>query len=274
MTKPLKKTVDRWIQPLAHRTEKTLVFLSNLIHWRIRLLPIVIFCACLILSVKISQVFNYMNSSGTAVIAVGLESADATNRPQDSLSDGQPTPLKRIDERPGAKTSTNPSPGTSDLTTLTDVGARQDIAAFDPLTMTPEEFQILQELAKRKGALNSQDIEKKAKKSDLEAIEKRIVEKTEAHTAAKKELKDMLDKVDHEENVGVKRLVKMMESMKPKEAAQILEGVDFHILLQIMETIKEKTASSILAQMDPKKASYLLTEMGKRKQILAKKDVQ
>lgn len=219
----------------------------QLIHWRIRLVPIVIFCTFLVLSVKITHVIDHLT---TPSLDVSWTDAGAQSPPPKA-------PLTMLK---------------SDAETLIDVPEKREIATFDPLNMTPEEFRTLQELAKRKSDLTSNTMGAVNQKSDNDAVKKLIAEKTKEHTKAKNELKSMLDKVDHEESVGIKRLIKMTESMKPKEAAPILEGVDFSILIQIMEGIKEGAASKILSQMDPKKASYLLTEMGRRKQILAKKN--
>lgn len=224
--------------------DKYLTFLTRLIHWRIRFLPIIIFCTFLVLSVKLTHVVHYVTTA---------QPMDITWTTAQSAQPAAPTL-------------------TADAHALTDVPDKKALSLFDPLTMTPEEFRTLQELAKRKSDLTPNAMDTTREKFDADALKKVIAEKTQEHIQAKNELKKMLDKVDHEENVGIKRLIKMTESMKPKEAATILEGVDFSVLIQIMEGIKENSASKILAHMDPKKASYLLTEMGRRKQILTKKN--
>src|SRR3546814_4430099 len=49
-------------------------------------------------------------------------------------------------------------------------------------------------------------------------------------------------------------LVKIYESMKPKDAARIFEELDMEVLLEVVERMKERKTAPILAEMNPERA--------------------
>ncbi|MDP4840444.1 MAG: hypothetical protein NWR43_02545 [Alphaproteobacteria bacterium] len=104
----------------------------------------------------------------------------------------------------------------------------------------------------------------------MQALVKKMDEKISELKKTKEELKVLVDKIEEDENANTKRLVKMTESMKPAQAAKVLEGIEFSILLEIMEKVKETKASAILAAMDVEKAGYLITALSKRCKIFKK----
>ena len=58
-----------------------------------------------------------------------------------------------------------------------------------------------------------------------------------------------------------RRLVKISESMKPDEAARILEKMDGQVLLEVVTRMGERRLAPILAQMDPLKAQAITVAM-------------
>jgi flagellar motility protein MotE (MotC chaperone) len=55
--------------------------------------------------------------------------------------------------------------------------------------------------------------------------------------------------------------VKIYESMKPEEAARILEKMDGEVLLEVLTRMGERRLAPILAQMDPLKAQAITVAM-------------
>src|SRR5690606_29592526 len=94
----------------------------------------------------------------------------------------------------------------------------------------------------------------------LQVTESRIEEKLKEMNGLKAELSKMLDEYKTTNDNRLQNLVKIYETMKPKEAAQILEGLDMPILLQVLSRIKQMRAAPIIAQMNPQKAREI-TEM-------------
>jgi len=76
-----------------------------------------------------------------------------------------------------------------------------------------------------------------------------------------------LKKHDKQEEEKIQRLVKMYESMKPKDAARIFQNLDMAILISVVERMKERKVAPILAAMASKEAKKLTTELATRKQL-------
>jgi flagellar motility protein MotE (MotC chaperone) len=55
--------------------------------------------------------------------------------------------------------------------------------------------------------------------------------------------------------------------MKRKDAARILEQMEFSILVTLMERIKEKSSAAILAVMNDQVARKLTAELVRRKEL-------
>src|SRR3546814_17091245 len=60
-------------------------------------------------------------------------------------------------------------------------------------------------------------------------------------------------------------LVKIYESMKPKDAARIFEELDMEVLLEVVERMKERKTAPILAEMNPERAKTGTPELDQRR---------
>ena len=74
---------------------------------------------------------------------------------------------------------------------------------------------------------------------------------------------------EHQEqqNLQLKSLVKIYESMKPKDAAQIFEELDMTILVEILANMKEAKSAPILAAMDPKRVKEVTARLINRRTL-------
>lgn len=256
-------------------------FLARIILFRVRLLPMVIFFAVLLLGVKVTNFVNYTVLSGDPLQAAEPEKktpagataaeppgADAAKKAEPAGAGKQPataTPVAAA-TTPPADTDKGATPPVKD----TKGPAPANVPEFDPLNLKPDEYQALSSLAKRREELAQAQSNMPEKEAVLKALEKRIKEEADRLTKVKDELKNAVSKIEEEENVNTKRLVKVAESMEPAQAAKILEGVEYDILLEIMEKMSEKKASAVIATMPPEKASYLMTSLAKRKKMFLK----
>ena len=201
---------------------------------KIRLLPIFIFVACLLLSIKISHVagsFKYFE--GTS-LNIGTAAAQA-------------------EEQAAAKE-------TEELTDVLNNGSEADQAPVQN-AFTSSEIMILQELAERREALDA-----KAKDIDKRAIQLRVAE-TEIDKKVKqlKEYEQRLSKLINQytlkEQENVSALVKLYASMKPKDAARIFNTMDIDITVAILRRMKPSSSSAILSQMNSEKAQAVTAEL-------------
>ena len=101
----------------------------------------------------------------------------------------------------------------------------------------------------------------------LEAVELRIVERTESLKKIKATIEAALAKHAKREKKQLDSLVKIYSAMKPKEAAQIFNNLDEDVLLAIVENMKEKKMGAILAKMNLDKAKKLTVNLATREKL-------
>ena len=102
--------------------------------------------------------------------------------------------------------------------------------------------------------------------AELELVRETVLQETERLTALRDEVRGMLDRAVAEEEAGVGRLVTVYETMKPDDAARLLDGLDMSVTMMIFSAMAEKRAAPILARMNPVRAqaiSRILLEMAK-----------
>lgn len=136
-----------------------------------------------------------------------------------------------------------------------------------PSEFTPAEVQVLQTLGQRRAALDRRAAELDQREALLQAAQQTVEEKVKELQDLRKELQDLLRTADTQQNSRIASLVKIYETMKPREAAAILEGLDMTVALDVLEAMKETKSAPILASMDPQKASAITVEMSRRRQL-------
>jgi flagellar motility protein MotE (MotC chaperone) len=70
---------------------------------------------------------------------------------------------------------------------------------------------------------------------------------------------------DGEREEQLKRLARVYEDMRPREAARIFEQMDQALLLDVAGRMKSFKLAPVLGAMEPKKANQLTAELAKRK---------
>lgn len=83
----------------------------------------------------------------------------------------------------------------------------------------------------------------------------------------KAEVEGLLRQYNEKEDAKIRSLVKIYESMKPKDAAKIFEELDMNILLQVVDKMKEPKSALILAKMDSNKAKELTVLFAQQRKL-------
>lgn len=218
--------------------------LSFLFIFKIRLVPLVIFFAVLVLGARVTTLFTHIGKGNffqEARASEGKKMKEKSLGQLDTLPENKKKGLQALDE-------------------------------FDPFNMTADQYRALKGVVDKRDQLADREHSISEKEQLLQALVGKVDDKIAELKKVKGELQVLVDKIEEDENVNTARLVKMTEAMKPAQAAKVLEGIEFSILLEIMERVKEKKASSILSAMDAEKAGYLMTALSKRRKIFKKGD--
>jgi flagellar motility protein MotE (MotC chaperone) len=130
--------------------------------------------------------------------------------------------------------------------------------------LSPAELQVLQNLGARRGELDQQQTDLETQMALLAAAEAKLDAKAKALTGLKADVQGLLAQADGREAAEVDRLVKVFESMKPKDAAPRMVLLDDAVRIPIAAKMKERSLSAILAQMPPTDAKKLTESLAKR----------
>ncbi len=129
------------------------------------------------------------------------------------------------------------------------------------------EVDLLQSLSKRREEIDLYAEEVTMREKLLEATELRLDEKIQQMSDMKTELQELLDKNKEVEDKEMQSLVKIYESMKPKEAARIFNELDMEILLDVIDRMSERKAAAILANMLPTTAKDVTVKLAEMRQL-------
>ena len=127
-------------------------------------------------------------------------------------------------------------------------------AADTPPPVTDGERAVLLELRQRRQELDGRETALVARESVLAAAEQKISARVAELQALQKKLEALDATRQQREDAGWQGLVKVYETMKPRDAAAIFNDLDMPVLLQVVDRMKEAKAAPVLAAMQPDKA--------------------
>ncbi len=129
------------------------------------------------------------------------------------------------------------------------------------------ELEVLQNLSARREELEERARELDMRENLLKVAEQRLDEKILRLDELRATVEAHLDAYDQQTDEKLRRLVKIYESMKAKDAARILAELEMDILLDVMGRMKEQKSAAILAAMDPIQAKTITSEMALRNEL-------
>ena len=235
----------------------------------VRILPVLMVCCLITLFVKIGDIYTGVitpHGSETAARAslIGVPAVVAQETEEDlpSLDEDLP-PDDELDFNFDEDQSLD---GEEDLTGL-DNGAVGADFGVDPTLFTQEEIDLLQNLAARREVINDREAELDQRESILAAAEARIDRKINEMKSLKTHIEDLIREKEQDEEEKILKLVKVYESMKPKQAAVIWNELEMPILLEVATRMREVKAADVMARMSPERARELTGELARRQEI-------
>ena len=217
----------------------------------VRLLPATLVAATLVLGLKVTYL---VDNEGMVSPVIGLPQAVAADDPAPATETRMAAAT--TGEADGDETMEENSPYPPD-----------SLANRDPSTFSPAEIALLENLARRRDEIEQRARGLDVRENLLEATENRIDEKIETLQALETRIEAFVERHDAAESEQMRRLVKVYESMKPKDAARIFEEIDMEVLLEVAGGMKENKIAAIMANMTPRRAQELTIELADRKAI-------
>lgn len=231
---------------------------------RLRFLPVFILVAALGAGVKLAGLWQSFSASAPAfaagdlpppqeTAAGGLQLAQAAA--DDGADDGAGAAMEGT-EAEEAPAPDGPVPE-DQITNLSN----------DIFEMTDEELVLLQSLSQRREELEQRAREIDEREVLLKAAEQRIEQRIGELERLQASIEALLDEHDEQTEAKMQSLVKIYESMKPKDAARIFEELDMEVLLDVIERMKERKTAPILAEMNPDRAKTVTLELAQRREL-------
>ena len=133
--------------------------------------------------------------------------------------------------------------------------------------MTRSEMELLKELAKRREKLEKDKKDLSVREQVLKATENKIDQKVIDLKSLQSQLEDLMKQYEQKENSKILSLVKIYETMKPKDAAKIFNELEMPVLLKVVSNMKEVRVAPVIASMDTVKARELSIELSRQKPL-------
>lgn len=181
-----------------------------------------------------------------AAFAVEADPAAAAAAPDTAALTGEEAPAP--EDAPPAAAATPPTPEQC-LTTLN--------SAAEEMGLSSQEIVVLRSLQARRETLDQRESGIATREAAAAAAEGRLQEQIAQLKAVEGDVQALLTKMDAKGSERMAALVKTYESMKPKDAARIFDGMDDTLLTDIAKSMKAATLAAILSSMDAKRAESL-----------------
>ena len=217
---------------------------------KIRILPIFIFVAVLMFTVRVNSVFDVLKGEIKSEVSVNNKAfaQEDSVKKEETLEDV-------------LKQSLASSEASKKMETVRDVSSDSFKPVKENSDYSASELKILQSLASRREKLTKKEKNIERKLIQLEAAEKQIDAKIAKLQNYETKLKELIGKYNDGEKKKSQSLVKMYSTMKPKDAARIFNTLDMDILINMFENMKPSTASAILSKMNSERAKEITAEL-------------
>ena len=236
-----------------------------------RLLPLTIFAMGGLLAMK-SVTLVRAAVGGADVGAVAAASAVAPAHAPPSATQGNPaaTATAQGMTTPGTTHGAMTQGATTQVATAqaaTAQGAAGAAPVMPSMPVAPApavgagERTVLLELRRRRDELDARETMVNAREATLAAAELRLGARVGELQTLQKKLEDLEQAREQRDDASWQGLVKLYETMKPRDAAAIFNDLDMPVLLSVVDRMKDAKAATVLAAMQPDKAREVTTKL-------------
>lgn len=227
---------------------------------RLRLLPVLIFSAALLLSVRVGGLWNDLSVEvGASSVAEIKPEAGTTAKPAAAKPVPKPAAKEPAAKKPMAK-SPDGAAKAKTAATIEKTGRRRpperDINEYD--------LRVLQDLVRRRKVLEKRERSIALREGLLKAAEQRVEQKIAQLRKIQVAIKADLETATKRRKARFGQLIKIYSNMKPKDAARVFDEMPLNILLDLVGGMKEGSSAPILAKMNSTKARQVTAGLAAR----------
>lgn len=234
---------------------------------RIRVLPVTIFAAALMLTVKVSDIWEGFDSDESPI---QVSKAGAQQAPADKADEEEKKPAEdevektpQDQEDPAKEGEAKPEGEDQAKEDAVD----EDNPDNDPTLFSQTEIDLLQQLAGRREEIERRTREINLREGLMSAAERRINTKIQELRQLESTIQGLIKSHDEQQEGKLQSLVKIYEAMKPKDAARIFEQLELDTLLLVAERMKERKLAPVMAKMNPQKAKDMTVDLSRLRNL-------
>lgn len=234
------------------------------------LLILTLFAKASVLFGRIQEQTTYSSNTNTSSVLIDSAYAKSSNKPEteDTAAPAPETKSTNSEEHSEQK-SKSEAPKKEEINhgavLANNPGKIQQKSDLDNLSRS--EIDLLKELSKRRETLDKEKKDINTREQLLKATENKLDQKVTELKGLQSQLEELMKQYDQKEQGKILSLVKIYETMKPKEAAKIFDELEMPVLLKVVSNMKEVKVAPIIAAMNPTKARDLSIELAKQKPI-------
>lgn len=133
--------------------------------------------------------------------------------------------------------------------------------------ISESEKRLLEKLRNRREELEAWEKELTIKAGTIEASSRKLDGKIAELEKLKKQTEKIISEYQNEEDSKIGSLVKIYESMKPKDAAKVFDQMDIDIMLSIIDKMSERKAAPILAKLNTRRAKEITEKIANQRSL-------
>jgi len=130
-----------------------------------------------------------------------------------------------------------------------------------PDPTSPGMREVLDALKSKERAMERREKSIDDREEDLRRVEEDLQGRLDDLTAMRDELRTLLEDADGEREERVAGFVKMVESMRPAQAATMVSELEDDLAVDVLERMNKGKAGKMLSKMDPNKAASLAEQL-------------
>lgn len=134
----------------------------------------------------------------------------------------------------------------------------------DQTGLSQYEIQVLRNLADRRDELEDREADLDTRELTISAAELRLNDQIDELKELETSIQGLLDQLDQKNDEQLDSLVKVYESMKPKDAARIFDTLDDELMLSLADRMKPAAMAAVLSYMSPDRARTLTQLMAQK----------
>jgi flagellar motility protein MotE (MotC chaperone) len=233
-------------------------FIARLSHaTELRLLPVLIAVATVALGVRVGDVAMRVSEGQSVIAFQGAKAAEEAKA--EKPAPAKPAEAKPEDSKAEGAAAKPETPTTESV--AVDTGPKAE------LNLSASEIAVLEALAIRRQALEKREKDMNDREALIKAAEMRVEQKIAELNGLKADIEKLLKKQNQEQEAQLGNLVKIYETMKPKDAARIFDEMEMAVLLEVLERMKAQKTAPILASMSARKANDVTRQLAQRRSL-------